>query len=308
MYENIESGLGKLIATGLVDTASFDTTGRFYIVGAASLANLQEIQGMYTPGAYHDGTPLFYTTLAAAVAKCRANYGDVIFVIPGHTENVSSATYLNLNVASVSVIGLGAGANRPYFTITGGTTSTVTVSAANCSIANCIFDGTGVASVVTIFTVSAANFTLKGCSVVGTNSTNQAALALTTTAGAGGMQLLSNYFQNDTTTGMTNALQLIGGNDIVISGNTFIGAYTTSLGAINNITTAGLRWVIQNNLIINSTASSTKAIVLLSGTSAFITNNRMAILSGTAPITAAGGYVGGNYYVAAAGVTAGTLL
>jgi hypothetical protein len=40
-----------------------------------------------------------------------------------------------------------------------------------------------------------------------------------------------------------------------------------------------------------------------------ITNNRMSVLTGTAPIVAAAiNGVGGNYYKAAVGVAAGTLL
>jgi len=51
-------------------------------------------------------------TLNVAIAKCTANKGDVIYVMPGHNE---VATAIDLDVAGISVIGLGNGVDRPRF-------------------------------------------------------------------------------------------------------------------------------------------------------------------------------------------------
>ena len=78
-------------------------------------------------------------TIDSAINKCTADKGDVIVVMPNHAENVSSASAITLDVAGVSIIGLGQWASKPTLTYTGATTATVVVSAANCRISNLNF-------------------------------------------------------------------------------------------------------------------------------------------------------------------------
>ena len=40
-----------------------------------------------------------------------ANQGDVIVVMPGHTETITADAGINLNVAGVTIVGLGTGLN-----------------------------------------------------------------------------------------------------------------------------------------------------------------------------------------------------
>jgi len=87
-------------------------------------------------------------TLAAAIALCTANKGDVIFVLPGHTEAVT-VTSLDLNVAGVTIIGLGSGAMKPTFTFAA-TDSRVNVTAGDCTIQNIRIQA-AVGDVVTAF-------------------------------------------------------------------------------------------------------------------------------------------------------------
>src|SRR6185436_14827350 len=53
-------------------------------------------------------------TLAAAIALCTANNGDVIFVLPGHSETLTAA--ITVNKAGISIVGLGQGLVRPSLT------------------------------------------------------------------------------------------------------------------------------------------------------------------------------------------------
>jgi hypothetical protein len=249
-----------------------------------------------------EGTVRMYSTIALAVAACTANRGDVIYVLPNHTENISSATALNISIAGVRIQGMGEGGNRPYLTLNTATTATVTISASNVTIDNCIIDGTGFAAVASIFTISTtlSDITLSNCTVITANATNQAGLALTATAFTR-LSILNCQFLGTANAGTTNALQLVGGTGLFVRNNVFIGNYTTSLGAINNITTAITELVIDGNILVNNTASSTKVIVLVSGSTGVISNNRVGILSSTAPFTSAGAYWLGNYYAASAG-------
>jgi hypothetical protein len=85
----------------------------------------------------------------------------------------------------------------------------------------------------------------------------------------------------------------------VIKDNYFAGKTTN---AILNATTV-LRGLIDNNRIVTT---GTAAINMAAASTPFISNNRMNVASGTAPIVAAAGFMAGNVYSAAAGVTAGT--
>jgi hypothetical protein len=85
-------------------------------------------------------------TIDAAIGLCTANNGDVIYVMPGHTEAVTSSS-LACDVAGVTFIGLGAGSSKPTLTF-GATDSRINVTAANCTWQNFRFTA-GIADVVT---------------------------------------------------------------------------------------------------------------------------------------------------------------
>lgn len=75
-----------------------------------------------------------FATISGAMAKCTANKGDVILVLPGHTEAVTSSS-LNVNVAGVTILGLGSGSMKPVLTFAA-TSSRINVTAANCTLQN----------------------------------------------------------------------------------------------------------------------------------------------------------------------------
>lgn len=52
-------------------------------------------------------------TIDQAVALCTANKGDVVYVLPGHVEDLGAAASIDLDVAGILVIGLGSGPARP---------------------------------------------------------------------------------------------------------------------------------------------------------------------------------------------------
>lgn len=291
------------MATGLVDQGYIETTGRFYIVGKSTLAGINEIQGMF-PASYPDGTPVVYPTIKLALAGCLANRGDVILVMPGHTESLANATDLAVNIAGVSIIGLGQGNLRPVITLGTAITANIPVTGANTQISNLIIDGTGFDAVTSMVTVTAPGVRIRNNTFITANATNQVGVVLTTSALAVNFTFDGNTVIGTADAGTTNGLQLVGGDDMTITNNYFYGAYTTSLGPINQITTAGLRMLIKGNTLVNATASSTKAIVLVAGSTGVIQDNRIGILSGTAAVTAAGMYVIQNVSVAAVSVGA----
>lgn len=103
-----------------------------------------------------------FSTLEYAFSQCASNRGDIIFIKPGHTESIASATALNFDVAGVAVVGLGTGTNRPTFTFTTANTATIPVTAANISIQNCLFVGNFL-SIASAFTLATApGFAVEG--------------------------------------------------------------------------------------------------------------------------------------------------
>jgi hypothetical protein len=109
------------------------------------------------------GTAL--ATLDSAFAKCTANQGDTIIVMPNHAETITGAGGIAHDVAGVSVIGLGVGNQRPRFLMDAGTSVTYAISAADAYIENLVF-AAGHADIVACFDVTAVGATIKGCEFV----------------------------------------------------------------------------------------------------------------------------------------------
>lgn len=100
-------------------------------------------------------------TLDAAFAKCTANRGDKIIVLPNHSETVTGVGGITADVAGVSVIGVGRGKQRPRILMDGAATVDVAVSAADVTFENIEF-AAGHADIVRCF-----NITAKGCGLYG---------------------------------------------------------------------------------------------------------------------------------------------
>lgn len=80
-----------------------------------------------------------FVTVDEAVNACTANHGDVIKVLPGHTENITTASAITCDVAGVTIIGYGEGADKPTFTFNSTDNSaTWVISAASNVLKNII--------------------------------------------------------------------------------------------------------------------------------------------------------------------------
>lgn len=263
----------------------------------------------------HGRSPtLPFATIAYAITQCTASKGDVILAGEGHAETVNSAGFIAMSKAGVTLKGVGYGSSRPTLTWATNTAATMTVSAAGCRITNFIFDMSLPSALVSGIVVSAAQCMIDSCLFkIGTAGTGTRPLqAILTTAAADYLVVQDCMFIEPTTTPTTvsaasTVIKIVGGTGLKILRNFFQGWYTTSSGAIACITTLTSAVEIRDNLIFNQTASSTKAITLLTGSTGFVVNNRMQILSGTAPITGDGVMWAGNYYAATI-ATAGTLV
>lgn len=130
--------------------------GQVFFVGNSSVLNPQQRAGSDgNRGTFLDP---FATLNFAVNTACVIGRGDIVFVMSGHRETISSATILTLNTAGVAVIGLGSGNLRPTFTFTTATTANIPVTGANISIQNCLFLANFL-SIASTFTALSASVT-----------------------------------------------------------------------------------------------------------------------------------------------------
>lgn len=296
-----DAGYGRLSANKI--SGAF-LPGKTFIVGKAALAYSSMYRQLFNNDS--DGVVRYANTITAALALCTASAGDQILVLPGHTEAVTAAAGLALNVAGVRIIGLGHGAIRPTISFTTATTATCTISAASVTLENFVFLQTFDA-IVSPFVVSAADVTFDRCYFQTATATAQVTQMILTTAAADNFTIKNCRFIGTIDAGNTCAVTLVGGDNAIIVDNDFIGAYTTTVGAIQSITTLNTNCLISRNNIVNKTASATKGVSLLTGSTGQVTRNIFGIGSGAAPITGDAVHWGGNWSAAAV-ATNGTLV
>ena len=160
-------GLEMLLRTMAIQEASLPIVGNVYYVVPTAQSNYVQFVKYYQRK-YEDSSEMIQTTLAAAMTACVANRGDVIFLAPGFTLAVSSATGLLFNKAGVTIIGMGSGLNRPTITLDTAATATIAVSAANIQMHNVIVTA-NFADIVSAFTLAAAkDFNLHKCDFLAT--------------------------------------------------------------------------------------------------------------------------------------------
>lgn len=292
-----------ILASALSMVGPVSPGAKIHLVGLSSLSTHADILNAF--GYDRDGMSRVFPTLNSALADANvvASRGDVILVLPGYTQTISGAAGTTISKAGLSIIGLGKGSLRPTITFDTAITAQMIVSGANVTIKNVLFDFTGFDAITAAISVTAADVAFEECEFITNTGTAGVVLGILTAATATRFRVERCRFTGPATnSGTTTTAQIKHevGVDYVIRGNYFTGKMTQ---AILNATTV-LRGLIAENYFV--VATGTKAIAMEASSTPFISNNRINVPSGTAPIVAAAGFVAGNIYSAAAGVTAGT--
>ena len=222
----------------------------------------------------NDGTHVRpYATLDFAVGKCTANNGDVIIVKAGHTETVTAAGGLDLDVAGITIVGLGNGSDRPTVNFTTAVGADMDVGADNITISNFLFTG-GIDALTGPIDVNAADFTMMDCETK--DVTGQATDFIVTDANASRLMIDGWTHRGAAAAGGASALQIVGGDGAMVRNFFIDGNFDTA--AIENVTTAA------TNLTINGGANGS-----------YIRNRNAADICFTAVATTTGN-VGPNIY------------
>jgi hypothetical protein len=235
-----------------------------------------------------------FKTIDYAIGRCTAGRGDVIYVMPGHVEDVSTAAAgaatVDLDVDGVTIIGLGRGAAQPRFDFTA-TAGIVTVSADNCAIVNMNFHANVSAVVIGLSVLAGAtDLLVKNCSFdVETTTTDEFLISVNIGVGCTYTTVEDSTFDMGLG-GAAAGIKLVGASDHVqvkgchmqgdhslalISGITTLSG-DHSLALISGITTLSTNVLIEDNLLIQGSTLGLNAvavIVLLTGTSGIIRNN-----------------------------------
>lgn len=219
MGPNLNTGYGA----SFLNLAALNYSGKVFFVSSVTTgAIIDRIRSMVKQDT--DGVLRFYTTIDAAYNNCVAARGDVIFVLPGHTETFSTATALIMDTAGISIIGLGYGSMRPTITLDTLATAKVPVSAVNNVIRNCIFVA-NFADIATCFLLTTAGgFEVTDCEFRDTDATHNFLAIITTTVSVNtdGIKFNRNRLSIVGTTAATTPIKVAGTLDRVQINDNYI--------------------------------------------------------------------------------------
>jgi hypothetical protein len=187
------------------------------------------------------------STIAAGVNRCRAGMNDVVMVLPGHTETVTTTLFTAVSGAQIIGAGIPGASNAPN----------VTLSATAATIA-----------------LSAANMTIAGLNI---NSSTAAVTGAIVITGAG-VTLANNFISFTGALGANPLIQVTGAANCTIANNHIVCNSTNSAttGIINVTLAASTNFVVQSNLIRQSLATGPgnfMAVADTAGISGFVNSN-----------------------------------
>lgn len=261
-FTNFPNGITSLgmpvIGSGTIPA----TNGNYFFVSSVTGSAGNDGTNMSTP----------YSTIVVALTQCVAANNDVIVVLPGHAETLTSATTLGLAKSGVSIVGLGNGAFRPTITLGTVATTTIAVSAANISITNIVFVANFL-SVAACFTLTTAKwFKVTNCEFRDTSSVLNFLTIVGVGAGANltdGLTFVGNVVSNLGVTSNNTTLNIGGTIDrLTASWNLMNWAVQNDKPGLMDVTTGILTQLDcgYNKLYRPNTTTAGGSLIKLTGT------------------------------------------
>lgn len=199
-------------------------------------------------------------TIDAAIGKTTANKGDVILVMPGHSETVTTA--ITADIAGVSIIGLGQGNQRPL--VTGnGAIDAINITAAGVVVQGLRFPAPETDDQTADINIAAAGAVIRDTYHIGSQTSKNKTDIITVTAN-GNDALIEGAQMYNTVVDCVSAISLEGAAArVIIRGCNIQGTFSTA--ALMDEATATLA-LIENNLIKN-TKAATAVVTFTTGNS-----------------------------------------
>lgn len=202
----------------------------------------------------------YATTLLEAAKYCRANRGDTIMALPGHSENHADALQLANLVAGTRIIGLGWGGQMPTFRFTA-TGSQWPISVANVHIQGLRLRLEGANGVVKAIVITGADCTVSACDIeVASGTTAKSTIAVEVGTGAHRCLIVGNKFRGTATHNVTDGVKVAGAVDqIEIRSNRMQFSATAANGLVH-VTAAATALLVAGNYMYNTHTASTACI------------------------------------------------
>lgn len=217
-----------------------------------------------------------FATMDYAVGQCTASRGDVIYVLPGHSESITSATSLVVDVAGVQVIGLGRGVNRPYLDFDN-TAGSIELNAA-CRLSNVILRAS-VSAVVVGVNVDADDIEIDNVETTWEATGDDFITMIDIDAFDRATVRNCKLYTQPATAGCAEAIRIDDSHNTRIIDNEIIGQFSDAPiigeGALGN------DCLIMGNLIYNSDTSAGNGIEITVATTGLLANNRVGTLYAT---------------------------
>tara|TARA_Y100000310_G_scaffold236502_1_gene239700 strand:+ start:17121 stop:18068 length:948 start_codon:yes stop_codon:yes gene_type:complete len=216
-----------------------------------------------------------FATLDYAVGRCTASSGDVIYLLPGHTETLTTADQIDLDVAGISVIGLGNGTDRPTFTYTVAA-GEIVVGADNVLIENIVCNSSVTATLIAIDIEDGVDYcTIRNCQfgvdLEGTDEFNNTIVLKNNNTGC----VIENNLIDMDIAGAVNGILLDADTArTVIRNNVILGDFSTANIFADTALSTDL--LIQGNILVNGEGGDLGTepnIELITNTTGIITDN-----------------------------------
>ncbi len=228
-----------------------------------------------------------FATINQALDKCLANRGDIILVMPGYAETISSAgAGVTFDVAGVAVIGLGSGSLKPSFTLDTAIDADVDLTADDVILYNLRFIA-AFADITHGLEITGADATVDSCEFLVSAATHGFLISIKSTNTSFGLTV-SNCMINQQATfalgtevsdDLEAAIQYDGDNT-TIKNNVFQGEFTNAM--IYNVTTLAEGALIIDNVGQNYNSAATGAVSLKTGATGLIMRNNFGVLESSA--------------------------
>jgi len=234
---------------------------------------------------YGQGPDATFLTIDYAVGNCTANNGDLIVVMPSHTESITAAAGLALDIAGITIVFLGNGSNRGTIQFGTAVSADMNVDAANITLVNPRFVA-AIDALTGPIDVNAAGFKIIDgewfdAPAMGTTD------CIVGDANATRLKIHGwKYYESTTGTQKQSNIQLNGVDDAELVNIDIRGDFAT--GNIENVTDEVLNIRLKNIIVDNLNASPTPGLVIDANATGVAENVKIRTASGTTYVSNVG--------------------
>ncbi len=218
-----------------------------------------------------------FATLDYAIGQCTASNGDIIYLMPGHVEDLASGETIDADVAGISIIGLGNGPDRPRIDYNHAS-ATFDIGANGVTIENVTFRPSVATVTIGIDIEAGVTYTtIRDCEALPGeegDGTDEFAIWIDLKAGCTRTTIEGcRYAHHASADGAAHCVKLTGASDLVtVKDCVFEIKGTAAVACIGGITTLSTRMLIDNCVL---TSDAEPGIELLTGTTGVIRNTHI---------------------------------